>query len=138
MSASRPIVGMLVGGGPAPGINSVIGAVTIRSLLGGSEVLGFVDGFKWLMEGSTGHVHPLSIEEVSRIHFRGGSHLGTSRANPDEKTGASGSGPLHADESRRYPPGHDRGRRYGIFRAQVGSALSRAHASSARAENHRQ
>ena len=82
MSASRPIVGMLVGGGPAPGINSVIGAVTIRSLLGGSEVLGFVDGFKWLMEGSTGHVHPLSIEEVSRIHFRGGSHLGTSRANP--------------------------------------------------------
>ena len=82
MSASRPIVGMLVGGGPAPGINSVIGAVTIRSLLGGSEVLGFADGFKWLMEGSTGHVHPLSIEEVSRIHFRGGSHLGTSRANP--------------------------------------------------------
>jgi 6-phosphofructokinase 1 len=76
---------MLVGGGPAPGINSVIGAVTIRSLLGGSEVLGFVDGFKWLMEGSTGHVHPLSIEEVSRIHFRGGSHLGTSRANPTKK-----------------------------------------------------
>jgi 6-phosphofructokinase 1 len=59
--------------------------VTIRSLLGGSEVLGFVDGFKWLMEGSTGHVHPLSIEEVSRIHFRGGSHLGTSRANPTKK-----------------------------------------------------
>ena len=85
MSASRPIVGMLVGGGPAPGINSVIGAVTIRSILGGSEVLGFEDGFKWLMEGSTGHVHPLSIEEVSRIHFRGGSHLGTSRANPTKK-----------------------------------------------------
>jgi ATP-dependent phosphofructokinase / diphosphate-dependent phosphofructokinase len=85
MSASRPIVGMLVGGGPAPGINSVISAVTIRSILGGSEVLGFLDGFKWLMEGSTTHVHPLSIEEVSRIHFRGGSHLGTSRANPTKK-----------------------------------------------------
>ena len=85
VSASRPIVGMLVGGGPAPGINSVISAVTIRSILGGSEVLGFVDGFKWLMEGSTSHVHPLSVEEVSRIHFRGGSHLGTSRANPTKK-----------------------------------------------------
>ena len=84
-SASRPIVGMLVGGGPAPGINSVISAVTIRSLLGGSEVLGFLDGFKWLMEGSTAHAHPLSFEEVSRIHFRGGSHLGTSRANPTKK-----------------------------------------------------
>lgn len=34
------------------------------------------------MEGSTGQVRPLSIEEVSRIHFRGGSYLGTSRANP--------------------------------------------------------
>ncbi len=84
-SGQRPIVGMLVGGGPAPGINSVISAVTIRSILGGSEVLGFLDGFKWLMEGSTAHVHPLSIEEVSRIHFRGGSHLGTSRANPTKK-----------------------------------------------------
>jgi 6-phosphofructokinase 1 len=85
VSTSRPIVGILVGGGPAPGINSVIGAVTIRSILGGSEVLGFSDGFKWLMEGSTEHVHPLSIEEVGRIHFRGGSHLGTSRANPTKK-----------------------------------------------------
>ena len=84
-SASRHKVGMLVGGGPAPGINSVISAVTIRSILGGSEVLGFVDGFKWLMEGNSEHLHPLSIEEVSRIHFRGGSHLGTSRANPTKK-----------------------------------------------------
>jgi len=90
-SGARPIVGMLVGGGPAPGINSVISAVTIRSIIGGSEVLGFLDGFKWLMEGSTEHVHPLSIEEVSRIHFRGGSHLGTSRANPTKK-------PEHLDQ----------------------------------------
>ena len=85
VSASHPIVGMLVGGGPAPGINSVISAVTIRSILGGSEILGFVDGFKWLMEGSTAHAHPLTFEEVSRIHFRGGSHLGTSWANPTKK-----------------------------------------------------
>ena len=46
MMSARPIVGMLVGGGPAPGINSVISAVTIRSIIGGSEVLGFPDGFK--------------------------------------------------------------------------------------------
>lgn len=84
-NASRHKVGMLVGGGPAPGINSVISAVTIRSILGGSDVLGFVDGFKWLMEGNSEHLHPLSMEEVSRIHFRGGSHLGTSRANPTKK-----------------------------------------------------
>src|SRR6185437_15750689 len=43
---------------------------------------GIIDGFKWLMEGGTGQVRPLSIEELSRIHFQGGSYLGTSRANP--------------------------------------------------------
>ena len=85
MNATRTIVGILVGGGPAPGINSVISAVTIRSILGGCDVVGILDGFKWLMEGSTSQVRPLSIEEVSRIHFRGGSYLGTSRANPTKK-----------------------------------------------------
>ena len=84
-NSPRAIVGILVGGGPAPGINSVISAVTIRSILGGCDVLGIIDGFKWLIEGSTSQVRPLSIEEVSRIHFRGGSHLGTSRANPTKK-----------------------------------------------------
>ena len=85
MILERATVGILVGGGPAPGINSVISAVTIRSILGGCDVVGIIDGFKWLMEGSTGQVRPLSIEEVSRIHFRGGSYLGTSRANPTKK-----------------------------------------------------
>src|SRR6476646_346707 len=85
MHVPRTIVGILVGGGPAPGINSVISAVTIRSILGGCDVVGILDGFKWLMEGSTSQVRPLSIEEVSRIHFRGGSYLGTSRANPTKK-----------------------------------------------------
>jgi 6-phosphofructokinase len=70
MMVERPTVGILVGGGPAPGINSVISAATIRSILGGLDVLGIIDGFKWLMEGSTGQVRPLSIEDVSRIHFQ--------------------------------------------------------------------
>jgi ATP-dependent phosphofructokinase / diphosphate-dependent phosphofructokinase len=73
---------ILVGGGPAPGINSVIGAATIRACLSGVEVLGVQDGYKWLMEGDTSHVMPLSIADTSRIHFRGGSMLGISRANP--------------------------------------------------------
>ncbi len=85
MNTFRTTVGVLVGGGPAPGINSVISAVTIRSILGGCDVVGIIDGFKWLMEGNTSYVHPLSIEEVSRIHYRGGSCLGTSRANPTKK-----------------------------------------------------
>ena len=73
---------ILVGGGPAPGINSVIGAATIRAALEGLDVVGVRDGFEWLMQGDIDHVTPLSIDAVSRIHFRGGSHIGISRANP--------------------------------------------------------
>jgi ATP-dependent phosphofructokinase / diphosphate-dependent phosphofructokinase len=73
---------ILVGGGPAPGINSVIGAATIRARLEGIEVVGVRDGFEWIMQGDIDHVMPLSIDAVSRIHFRGGSHIGIARANP--------------------------------------------------------
>ena len=73
---------ILVGGGPAPGINSVISAATIRSRLEDVEVLGIRDGFEWIMQGNIDRVIPLEIEQVSRIHFRGGSHIGISRANP--------------------------------------------------------
>ncbi len=80
--SSRQKLAILVGGGPAPGINSVIAAATIRARLSGVEVLGVEDGFEWLMKGDVSRVRPLTIETVSRIHFRGGSHLGISRANP--------------------------------------------------------
>jgi 6-phosphofructokinase 1 len=73
---------ILVGGGPAPGINSVISAATIRCELEGVEVVGIRDGFEWIMQGNIDRVTPLTIEAVSRIHFRGGSHIGISRSNP--------------------------------------------------------
>ncbi|HEX9704426.1 MAG TPA: diphosphate--fructose-6-phosphate 1-phosphotransferase [Gemmatimonadales bacterium] len=78
----RRTLAILVSGGPAPGINSVISAATIRARLEGLDVLGVRDGFEWIMQGDVEHVTPLDIAEVSRIHFRGGSHIGISRANP--------------------------------------------------------
>jgi ATP-dependent phosphofructokinase / diphosphate-dependent phosphofructokinase len=75
-------LGILVGGGPAPGINSVISAATIRALLQGVEVLGIRDGFDRLMKGRLEEIRPLQLGDVTRIHFSGGSVLGTSRANP--------------------------------------------------------
>src|SRR6266850_1135592 len=78
----RRTLAILAAGGPAPGINSVIGAATIRARLEGLDVLGIRDGFDWIMQGDIEHVMPLGIQEVSRIHFRGGSHIGISRANP--------------------------------------------------------
>ena len=64
MSETAPTFGILVGGGPAPGINSVIEAATIRSLLCGVEVLGIDDGFKWLMKGDLTHTQPLTRQTV--------------------------------------------------------------------------
>jgi 6-phosphofructokinase 1 len=80
--SQRKRLAILVSGGPAPGINSVIGAATIRAVLEGVEVLGIKDGFQWIMEGNIDRVEPLGLDAVSRIHFRGGSFLGISRANP--------------------------------------------------------
>lgn len=81
-------VGILVGGGPAPGINGVISAVTIEARNRGHRVWGIFDGWQHLMRESTaelrerGHIRELRVEDVSRIHFEGGSILRTSRANP--------------------------------------------------------
>ncbi len=73
---------ILVGGGPAPGINGVIRSATIEAVNLGCKVLGIYDGYKWLSRGSTRYVERLTIDRVSRVHYRGGSILRTSRVNP--------------------------------------------------------
>ena len=61
----RRKLAILVGGGPAPGINSVIGAATIRAALEGMSIVGVRDGFSHLMNGDIEHVMPLTIDAVS-------------------------------------------------------------------------
>jgi len=79
---SAKALAILVGGGPAPGINAVIAAATIEARNRGLLVLGCHDGYHWLMQRDLGHVEKLEIAQLSRIHFEGGSVLRTSRANP--------------------------------------------------------
>jgi 6-phosphofructokinase 1 len=78
----RGKLGILVGGGPAPGINGVIAAATIEGIYHGFEILGFRDGFKYLAQGDAQHYTKLTIDDVKSIHLRGGSILGTARTNP--------------------------------------------------------
>src|SRR5437868_4943050 len=78
----RGKMAILVGGGPAPGINGVISAATIEGINQGFKVLGLRDGYKWLAQGDTEHTVRLTIDGVKGIHLRGGSILGTSRTNP--------------------------------------------------------
>lgn len=73
---------ILVGGGPAPGINGVIRSVTIEAINSGYRVIGIFDGYHWLAQGDCTRVKELRIDDVSRIHFEGGSILRTSRTNP--------------------------------------------------------
>lgn len=78
-------VGVLVGGGPAPGINGVISALTLEARSRAHKVLGIYNGFEWLMKGETRHIRELDHNDISRSHFQGGSILNTSRANPTKK-----------------------------------------------------
>lgn len=73
---------ILVGGGPAPGINGVIASATIEARNHGLRVLGIYEGYRHLVNGDTSHVTELQIDDVSRLHFTGGSMLRTSRTNP--------------------------------------------------------
>jgi 6-phosphofructokinase 1 len=78
---------ILVGGGPAPGINAVIAAATIEARNERRRVVGCYDGFRWLVRGDAHHVVELDTNLVSRIHFDGGSILRTSRTDPTEVPG---------------------------------------------------
>ena len=74
-------IGILVGGGPAPGINGVIHAVTNHAARHGIAVTGIYDGFKHLMTGEVVG-ETLTPQSVAYIHHQGGSILRTARANP--------------------------------------------------------
>ncbi len=76
------LIGIVVGGGPAPGINGVISAATIEAINEGQRVVGIVGGFRGLFEGNS-KIIPLTIDDVSRIHASGGSILRTSRDAPE-------------------------------------------------------
>ena len=73
---------ILVGGGPAPGINGVISGATLEALRHGLDVLGIYDGFKWLAAGDAGHTCPLTIDVAEECRLKGGSILRTSREKP--------------------------------------------------------
>jgi 6-phosphofructokinase 1 len=80
---AKDIVGIIVGGGPAPGINGVISSTTIEAINEGKGVIGIKGGFKSLFNGDRSAAVPLTIDDVSRIHMQGGSILRTSRDYPD-------------------------------------------------------
>src|SRR5260370_6933092 len=91
--STKKTLAILVGGGPAPGINAVLAAATIEARNHGLRVLGCYDGFKWLVQGDTQHVVDLEINDTSRIHFDGGPLLRPPPPNPTKAPGATPQAP---------------------------------------------
>ena len=84
MVGIKNVVAIVCGGGPAPGINSVISAVTNEATRHGWDVLGIYDGFSRLARGEKNYIR-LDAKKVSRIHLTGGCILKMSRFNPTKK-----------------------------------------------------
>ncbi len=78
MSIKR--IGVLTGGGDAPGLNAVIRAIVVTADKYGIKVLGIKRGWAGLLDG--GDVEPIALEDVDDIHRTGGTIIGTSRTNP--------------------------------------------------------
>lgn len=73
-------VGILSGGGDAPGLNAVIRAVVRKGINSyGYEIVGIKDGWRGLLQNE---FMPLDLSSTSGILHLGGSILGTSRTNP--------------------------------------------------------
>ena len=66
----RGTLAIVVGGGPAPGINGVISAVTLEALHRGFRVVGVQDGFKHLVTGDLTKARELTADFVSCLPGR--------------------------------------------------------------------
>lgn len=81
MNNNQNSIVILCGGGPAPGINTVISAVSKQFLDAGYRVIGLHDGYKNLFSGKASIVN-IDFDYADRIFNRGGSALRMSRYKP--------------------------------------------------------
>ncbi|WP_432562819.1 6-phosphofructokinase [Kineococcus sp. SYSU DK003] len=73
-------VGILTGGGDCPGLNAVIrAAVLAGTQRHGMEFIGFLDGWRGVLEGDTVPLDPRTVRPLLAV---GGTILGSSRTNP--------------------------------------------------------
>src|SRR2546423_12236776 len=82
-------VGVLTGGGDAPGLNPAIKGLVYRGSELGLQVIGLFDGWRSLINPLP-DVLPLDRETVRRWDRDGGTNLGSSRTNPFKSTTETG------------------------------------------------
>ncbi|SEL92161.1 6-phosphofructokinase [Streptacidiphilus jiangxiensis] len=75
-------IGVLTSGGDCPGLNAVIRSVVHRGVVDhGDEIIGFVDGWRGLLEED---YRELTLDSVSGILAQGGTILGSTRVQPSK------------------------------------------------------
>ncbi|HEY2747346.1 MAG TPA: ATP-dependent 6-phosphofructokinase [Polyangia bacterium] len=74
-------IGVLTGGGDAPGLNPAIRALVWKAAEEGVETVGIYDGWRGMMDGAEDPL-ALDVERVRYWDLDGGTHLGSSRTNP--------------------------------------------------------
>lgn len=82
-------VGVLTGGGDAPGLNPAIKGLVYRGSELGIEVVGLFDGWRSLLNPVPTTL-PLTREAVRRWDRDGGTNLGSSRTNPFRQVNEQG------------------------------------------------
>src|ERR1051325_6854944 len=82
-------IGVLTGGGDAPGLNPAIKGLVYRASELGIGVIGLYDGWRSLLDPLP-DVLPLDRETVRRWDRDGGTNLGSSRTNPFKTTTKDG------------------------------------------------
>src|SRR4051812_3328193 len=93
MTTRKPRIGMLTGGGDAPGLNGILESAGRSLLRAGVEVLGIEDGFEGIFEGRHRLLTP---GELANIHSEAGTLLGTSN-----KCGTAGREPEFLEKYRK-------------------------------------
>src|SRR5947208_17052909 len=78
-SFPRMRIGVLTGGGDAPGLNPAIRAVVLRATQLGHEVVGIADGWAGLIDG---RARPLVEKDLAHLLDQGGTMLSTARTDP--------------------------------------------------------
>src|SRR5262249_43441023 len=95
----RKRIGVLTGGGDAPGLNPAIRSVVHRAADADLDVIGIHDGWEGLLDEHVDEIWPLDIATVRTWDRDGGTHLGSSRTNPYK---AAKRGVAHRDQGEKH------------------------------------
>ena len=80
----HPSIAILCGGGPAPGINTVVGSIAKTFIKEGFRVLGLHEGYKGLFSVAP-RITEIDFSLADQLFNRGGSYLMMSRFKPSDQ-----------------------------------------------------